>query len=608
MSRKANLVLALLVLIIAGLTGAVVYGLKGDPAATPVRIAPPNTPLSEKTGKVPAPSLAPTVKNTPLPSPFPFLSPVPPGLPNQNFFCPNSGLASFLKTEHFSALQPSFRQDQDLEKVKSLYEIKASIDPENASYQGQLNLTFVNSAPQAMPVIMLRTYPDFYKAEGGQLLLEEALINGRPARLYDRAFTYQAVIPEVPIPACSVANLSLKFSGKLATQLKEEDYAVGTFYTGQGFFALGNFYPQLAVWEKTTGSNTWDWTISPVRPSSDLGSSQSAFFEVELATPADYQVVASGTSPSENRLEANFRSWHFVGGPLREFAAVGSNNFSPEIPVKTSLGKVKVKVFTLKSSNPEITNRQQDFARKALEATVTTLDEFGAVAGQYPFLEYSLVESPLVGFNGVEWPMFSQFSQDLFRRNYTGEEQNYGTIAYSKPGTLVAIHEVLHQWWYNLVGNDQQNEPFIDEGLTEYCAYLIPELWARSHNAPLEQARSFARGWLDKLRNRVRQGDLPLLGDLKVNTPASEVSLEQAGFIYYRKAPLFYEAFRAKFGDTAFFRFISSYLQKFRYGFVHYPDLAGLLAASAPGREEEARAFTNQWLNEKNLVADLGPG
>ena len=34
-----------------------------------------------------------------------------------------------------------------------------------------------------------------------------------------------------------------------------------------------------------------------------------------------------------------------------------------------------------------------------------------------------------------------------------------------------AAHEVNHQWFYNLVGNDQLDEPWLDESLTSYSTY-----------------------------------------------------------------------------------------------------------------------------------------
>ena len=37
---------------------------------------------------------------------------------------------------------------------------------------------------------------------------------------------------------------------------------------------------------------------------------------------------------------------------------------------------------------------------------------------------------------------------------------------------LVTVHEVAHQWWYGLVGNDEVHDSWLDEGLTEYSTIL----------------------------------------------------------------------------------------------------------------------------------------
>ena len=38
-----------------------------------------------------------------------------------------------------------------------------------------------------------------------------------------------------------------------------------------------------------------------------------------------------------------------------------------------------------------------------------------------------------------------------------------------------AVHEVAHQWWYQLVHNDPVNEPWVDEGLAEYSSRIYYE-------------------------------------------------------------------------------------------------------------------------------------
>jgi hypothetical protein len=39
----------------------------------------------------------------------------------------------------------------------------------------------------------------------------------------------------------------------------------------------------------------------------------------------------------------------------------------------------------------------------------------------------------------------------------------------------LAAHEVAHQWWFGVVGNDQIDEPWLDEALTQYSTMLYYE-------------------------------------------------------------------------------------------------------------------------------------
>ncbi len=41
--------------------------------------------------------------------------------------------------------------------------------------------------------------------------------------------------------------------------------------------------------------------------------------------------------------------------------------------------------------------------------------------------------------------------------------------------TLILTHELAHQWWYSLIGDDQGNAPFLDEALAVYSESLYFE-------------------------------------------------------------------------------------------------------------------------------------
>lgn len=45
----------------------------------------------------------------------------------------------------------------------------------------------------------------------------------------------------------------------------------------------------------------------------------------------------------------------------------------------------------------------------------------------------------------------------------------YPGIVFSTPDNATIAHEVAHQWFYGMVGNDQYNDPFLDESLTAFA-------------------------------------------------------------------------------------------------------------------------------------------
>jgi hypothetical protein len=79
---------------------------------------------------------------------------------------------------------------------------------------------------------------------------------------------------------------------------------------------------------------------------------------------------------------------------------------------------------------------------------VRTLTDFGTRFGPYPSDRYTLVLTPdLKG--GIEYPTFV----------HQGPSTNARTTS----------HEIGHQWFYGLVGDDQGRDPWIDEGIASWA-------------------------------------------------------------------------------------------------------------------------------------------
>lgn len=78
--------------------------------------------------------------------------------------------------------------------------------------------------------------------------------------------------------------------------------------------------------------------------------------------------------------------------------------------------------------------------------------------GPYPHDELFVVRLPLK-LNGMELSNMILLSDSCFE----SEEKLKGVV----------YHEIFHQWFYNIVGTDQINEPFFDEGLVNYLALYL---------------------------------------------------------------------------------------------------------------------------------------
>ena len=79
--------------------------------------------------------------------------------------------------------------------------------------------------------------------------------------------------------------------------------------------------------------------------------------------------------------------------------------------------------------------------------------------------ELDLVAIPTLAL-GIEYPGLIAMNRDLYDPAHDFGETPSAVLLES-----TTAHEVGHQWFYNLVGNDQLDEPWLDEALTQYATW-----------------------------------------------------------------------------------------------------------------------------------------
>jgi aminopeptidase N len=167
--------------------------------------------------------------------------------------------------------------------------------------------------------------------------------------------------------------------------------------------------------------------------------------------------------------------------------------------------------------------------------------------GPYPYKDFTVLVGPLASL-GIEFPGLTVIGEAIFSLS--------GTVSGTPMrGMLEAtvVHEVAHQWFYNLVGNDQAAEPWLDEAAAQYATRLY-----YLDRYGKEAADSYSGSWQARW-NRVDRAPKP------IGLPVSEYTPKEYGAIVYGRGPLFLETLASSMGVGAFDRLLKDYVERFSW-------------------------------------------
>lgn len=189
---------------------------------------------------------------------------------------------------------------------------------------------------------------------------------------------------------------------------------------------LGSFFPILP-WEPGVG---WA-TEPPVSSFAEASTAPTAAFDLTVNVPDGFDVL-TGATPDP------LRRGHFTASAMRD-VALSIGRFDTTSSVAMAPQPVQVTVG--------VERGLKDAAATYLEKVVMSIEDYGRRFGAYPWPSFTLAVTPDLG-GGIEYPGHVM--------------QGAGTLS-------VTGHEVAHQWFYGLVGNDQGRDPWLDEGLATYA-------------------------------------------------------------------------------------------------------------------------------------------
>ncbi len=436
----------------------------------------------------------------------------------------------FNEDQQTKALLPEFAADLDLLPDATRYsiEIKVAMDPEKsyANIRGVVGIRFINPGPESLPEIVLMLWPNDEQYQGG-MTAEAIFVDGvyvEPTLTLD-GIALRLRLPQ-RLPAGEAVQIIAAYTLEVDLMRVDAPRRMGIT---NGILLCPTCYPLIP--RLLDG----EWQVEAAPPGGDTTNSDIAYYHVVFEAPAEVVLVASGSVTSQEMGDDGVQRVAYASGPMRDFAFALGNFEVKSRKVKDTI----LRVWVL----PE----HAEVSSTVLNAAAAQFEILSEVVGPYPYEELDIVDAP-GAFGGIEYPGLV----------FVG---TLGTNWVVDP----TVHEVAHQWFYGLIGDDQLREPWLDEALATYSQALYQE---RTYGV------GRATGFLSSLRAILREhpaSKTPI--GLSVGGYATE---NDYGVLVYYKGALFVDALRHELGDREFTQFLQEYFQRYRYGFVSSEDFQDL--------------------------------
>jgi hypothetical protein len=517
-----------------------------SPGATAVTLA---------TGSsVPSPgTVLVTSEARPAPSPWPQPSVLPESAVPRPLATPEvaSLAAPWLENNVYeTALRAEAKQGLDLTGMTE-YHLAVTLPANLTRVEGSARIRYTNRTHTTLDAVFLHLFPNLWH---GNMTVSDVWVDGRPVTVTLQSAGSLTRVPlAAPLAAGNVTELSLHFAEPIPHGMDVGNY--GEFALQDGMLAMAGFYPTLAVHDEQ------GWHLETPATQGDVLYADASLYDVTFTAPAYLTVAATGATAGKQDNGDGTATWRLVGGPLRDFNIVASAEYRS---ASKQVGDIIVNSYFLAADKTG--------GQKTLAWAAAALADYQAAFGPYPYRELDVVETSTTA-GGIEYPGLVVVSEALYNDTDRSEFFEGATV-----------HEVAHQWWYNVVGDDQVNNPWLDEALAQYSSYLyFQETYGEAG------AQGFVQS-LDQRWARVNREDKP------IGLPVTAYDGAEYSAIVYGRGPLFFMALRDKIGAQAMSEFLRRYYHEYTWE-IATP--AGLKALAEQVSGQDLTQLFEEWVDPK---------
>ena len=349
----------------------------------------------------------------------------------------------------------------------------------------------------------------------GGFSIENLLKDGNPLE-YDLGGQWLTVHLPQPLAPGAQVSLAMRFRIDIPAKIKEEPYGFDVDQVN-----LTDWYPFVVPFIN-------GWVLHDPSPFGEHLVYDAADFDVNIRTTEPGIVIAASgvEEPTSSGSAGEWARYRIDGA--RTFAFSASNQF---LIVDAVAGGAQIRSYYYPG--------YADQGAAILNAAVRAIGLFEVQFGPFPYGSLAIVQADLN--DGQEYDGLV-FLATRFYNEYNGSARS----------NLVAIgvHEIAHQWWFGLVGNDQALEPWLDEALCVYSEALFYQyIYPNSSDWWWNFRVNYfgPTGWVDT----------------NVYESASFRGYVNAAYL---NGANFMEVLHYRMGDEDFFRFLNDYTSRYGRG------------------------------------------
>jgi hypothetical protein len=351
------------------------------------------------------------------------------------------------------------------------YKIDARLDVEAKTVEGALTLDWLNTSDSPVSDLHFHLYLNAFKnnrstfmkesggslrgisaekdpwgyievthigIEGGQDLTSTKTYIQPDDQNPDDQTVMRVLLPETVLPGETV-TLNMDFLSKLPEVFARSGY-------GGNFYMVAQWFPKIGVFEEGA------WNCHQYHAHSEFYA-DFGIFEVNMTVPEDYVLGATGKRIGEAKNPDGTVTYTHIQEDVHDFAWTACPDFVEirkpyrldDPPVETEM------ILLVHKSHLKLKDRYEESLRNGLEF-------YSKNYGAYPYETITLVDPPInaLGAGGMEYPtLFTSMGLWFFPKGLRMPE-------------MVTIHEFGHGYWYGIVGSNEFEEAWLDEGINSY--------------------------------------------------------------------------------------------------------------------------------------------